>query len=722
MARYVVTAPDGSKYEITAPDSASEADVLAYAKRQFSEQVPAIEKPAAVRAGEFISGIPRQVGLWARYGIEGPAQVSEIVTEPLRKLIVNPTLGALGLPQARSTGQAATSLADTLGLPNPEGANERVVGDASRFAAGGFGMAKAAQAAGNVTRGVTQKVFQALAANPVQQAISGAGAGGAGGAVREAGGGPWSQAGGALLGGLAAPMAANAVSNAGSKAVNWLKTAVTPQKVIDQQIDQQLTLTLKQAGVDYAGLSERIKQGMREVAADAIRNNKPLDPAAVARMVEFSRLPEVTPTQGMVSQNPVQITREKNLAKIGANSTDIGLNRLSNLESENTAALLRNLDQAGAANAPDAYTAGQRGIEALSELAAARKAQIDALYQGARDTAGRSLPLDGAAWTRAANAELDAAMVGGALPADVATVMNKVARGEMPFTVEIAEQIKTRIGALQRASSDGQTRIALGIVRKALDNTPLKPSPSVNPGNLPAVPGTVPQNAQTVGQESIDAFNRARRANRVWMQQVERTPALEAVMNGIEPDRFVSRFITGTGATVADVQALRRAANANPQALQAIKNHLVAHLKGAATGQAGDINKFRADSYNNALNAIGERKLAAFFTADEIAQLRAIGRVSNYMTAQPAGTAVNNSNSGALVAAKALDALDAIAGRMPLGLDTMIQGIIMGTQQRQATNLPPGLLQVQPRQIGMESMVSPALFGGLLAAQPADNR
>jgi hypothetical protein len=206
------------------------------------------------------------------------------------------------------------------------------------------------------------------------------------------------------------------------------------------------------------------------------------------------------------------------------------------------------------------------------------------------------------------------------------------------------------------------------------------------------------------------------------MQQVENTPALQAVVDGIEPDRFVARFITGQGATVADVNALRRAASASPEALQTIKDHLVGHLKNAATGQAGDINKFRADSYNNALNAIGERKLAAFFTPDEIAQLRAIGRVSNYMMAQPAGTAVNNSNSGALVAAKAMDALDAIAGKMPLGLNTTIQGIIRGTQQRQATNIAPGLLQVQPNQFGIENLTAPALFGGLLAAQPSNNR
>ncbi len=57
MAKYRVTAPDGSTYEISAPDGASEADVMAYAQSQFAQQVPSIEKPTAVKAGETIMEI-----------------------------------------------------------------------------------------------------------------------------------------------------------------------------------------------------------------------------------------------------------------------------------------------------------------------------------------------------------------------------------------------------------------------------------------------------------------------------------------------------------------------------------------------------------------------------------------------------------------------------------------------------------------------------------------
>lgn len=721
MAKFRVTAPDGSQFEVTAPDNATDAEVTAYAQKHFAEQTPKLEKPAAVKAGETLSSIPRQLGLTARYALEGPAQMAEIATEPLRKMVVNPLLGMFGT-SAKSTGSAASSLADTLGLPKPEGANERVFGDMARFGFGGAGMASAARAGAGATSGLTQSALNALAANPTQQIVSAAGAGGAGGAVREAGGGPGMQAAAALAGGVTAPLLSNAATNAGRSTVNALRTALTPQKFIDQQVDQALQLTLKQQGIDYAGLSERIKQGMRAEAQSAITNNKPLDPAAVARMLEFQRVPGTVPTRGMISQDPVQITREKNLAKIGANSVDIGLQKLPGLESSNTRALLSSLDDAGAMNAPDSFSAGQQAIGALESLAGRNKANIDSLYQSARDTSGRSLPLNGAVWTARANQLLDDAMIGGKLPSDVASTMNRVAKGEMPFTVEIAEQIKTRIGDLQRASSDKAERMALGIVRGALDDTPLLNAPVVNAGNLPAVPGTVPPSPSVIGQESIDAFNKARAANRAWMQQVEKTPALKAVVEGVEPDQFVRKFIVGQGATVADVNALKSAASGSPEAMQAIKQHLVSHLRGAATGQGSDINKFRAESYNNALNSIGERKLSAFFSPDEIAQLRAVGKTANYMTAQPAGSAVNNSNSGALVAAKALDMLDAIAGKMPLGLDTTIQGVIRGTQQRQAMNVSPGLMALQPKQPTAKLLGMPAVYGGLLASQPVNDR
>lgn len=690
------------------------------AARQLADAIVSMQqtqaaKPTAVQAGEAISGVPRQLGLTARYALEGPAQFAEIATEPLRKLIVNPTLSMFGASPVQSLSQGAKGLADSLGLPSPQGANERVIGDAARLVAGGgaAGMAgRAAQGAG----GLVAKAGELFAANPLQNALAGAGAGLAGGSVREAGGGPGMQAAAALAGGVAAPMAGNAMAGAGRQVAGAARSLLRPETVRNE-VDQAISLTLRQQGIDWAALPERIKQPMRAEAQRAMQSGGDLNPDALRRLIDFQTV-GATPTRGMLTQDPVQITREMNLAKTGANSLDTGLQRLPQLQNQNTATLLRNLDELGAANAPDAFATGERVLGALNTRAARSRAVIDSLYSAARDTSGRSAPLDGAAFTSRANQVLDEQMVGGKLPADVAGHLNKIARGEVPFTVDYAEQLKTRIGQLQRASSDGQERMALGLVRRALDETPLRPAPQVNPGNLPAVPGTVPPSPAALGQESIAAFNRARSANRAFMQRVENTPALAAALDGAQPDRFVQQYIIGSGATVRDVDALRRAVASDPQAMNAVRGNIVAHLKSAATNGTEDITKFSPASYNKALANIGERKLSAFFEPEEIRRLQSVGRVGTLMTAQPAGTAVNNSNTGALLIGRAMDVLDSVAGKLPLGLDTTIQGVLRGTQQGQAMRVPPALLY--PREsVPLSQILGPAaIYGGLLSAQP----
>lgn len=363
---------------------------------------------------------------------------------------------------------------------------------------------------------------------------------------------------------------------------------------------------------------------------------------------------------------------------------------------------------------------GERVLDALNRTAGVARGDINRLYSSARDTAGRSAELNGSAFTTRANQDLDQALLGGALPESVATHLNRIARGEVPFNVDYAEQLKTAIGNLQRNSSDGQQRMALGLVRRALDETPLRSAPQVNPGNLPAVPGTVPPSPAALGEQSINAFNQARSANRAFMQRVEQTPALQAAIDGAQPDKFVQQFIIGQGrdASVSAVSRLRNEIGGDAQALEAVKQNIVSHLRNAATNGTEDVTKFSPAAYNKALNSIGERKLSQFFDSQELRRLHAVGRTGTLMTSQPAGSAVNNSNSGALLLGRGLDMLDSVAGRLPLGLDTTIQGVLRGTQQGRALSVPRSLLNQQTRTPISDLLGPAAIYSGLLASQP----
>lgn len=703
-----VRLPDGTIIQ-NVPDGTTKADLVAKLQgngmavpSEWLQAAPQAQpvKEAGQSLNRGLSDIPRQIGLTARYALEGPAQAAQIFTEPVAGL-----MRAAGI-KTKPLGEIASGFADTVGLPKPETSQERVVGDATRLLAGTGGMLGASRAVAQLP-GMVGTVGAGMAANPTAQLTGAVGAGTMGGLSREGGGNEMQQAGAALIGGVAGgmvPGAANAAVNAGKRLFNQL----TPQ-----QMDVQISNVLQRAGMDYSQVPERARQSLRTQMQDALRAGQELDPAAVRRLAEFQTI-GATPTRGMVTQDPVRITQEMNLAKMGANSSDGGLQGLARVQNQNNARLIDVMNESGA-NRGDPFRAGQQTIGAIQGRDADMASRVTSLYQQARDTSGRSAQLDGAAFTRAANQALDEGLLGGSLPPDVANHMNRIARGEVPFDVNYAEQLKTRIAALQRATSDGSARMALGTVRRALDETPLMSAPTVNPGNLPSVPGTVPPSPMQLGQESINAFNQARDAARQRFGWQESARPIEAALNGAQPDKFVENFVIR--GSVADASAVARNAPT-----EEVKNAILAHLKEKSLGGAADeVGKFSQSAYNKALNQIGDRKLALFFTPEEVNQLRTVGRVASYMQNQPVGSAVNNSNSGALLLGKGLDVLNSIPVIGPLA-GPALQNINITMQQRAAQNVAPGLLAIQPRQPLASGLLNPALgfSGGLLAAPPVN--
>lgn len=711
-----VRLPDGTIIQ-GVPDGTTKADLVAKLKSNGvavpAEWLAAAPTPQASQSvGSALREIPRQVGLTARYGIEGLGQVADVVTEPIRQLAVNPLARLIGAPEAKSTSGAASSLADSLGLPSPQTADERVIGDASRLVAGAGGMAGAAGAAARALPRAAGKAAATMAANPGQQAIGAASAGAAGGSVRESGGDPWEQFLASLSAGVATPMAANTLAGAAKSAGNAIKRALTPQTVIDQQVDQQITLALNRSGVDWATVPERIKQSLRTEVQSALNTGQPLNADAMRRLVVMKRA-GVEPTVGQITQDPGQITREANLAKTGANSVDVNLQRLPALQNTNTRALLTGLDNAGAANAPTASQASQSAIGSMRSNLTSAEASRDALYQAARDSQGRSVVLDGPAAAQVAARRLQQDLAG-KLPPEIDKVLNDLTTGATPLTVDYQQQLVRALGdRIRGAGADGTLRHGLGIVRSALDNADVLPTPKVNPGNLPAVAGTVPQSTQQAGQEAIAAFQRARGAHRALMQRIEGNPALQAVADGVEPDQFMQRYVIGSGATAADVRALR--GELSPQAAQQMRQALVKHLKDKATGGDEDITKFAGKTYRDELRRLSD-KLPAFFSREEIQQLDDIGNAAKYMQAQPAGAAVNNSNSGALMLGRTMDTLDRIAGYVPLGGKDVIRGVISGVQQRQVMTPANALRTLAPPQ----QRANPLLMLPLLAGQAQD--
>ena len=633
---------------------------------------------SVVSFGQQVRDIPRQLGLTARYGIEGLAGAADVLGAPIRS----------GLEQVlgRPVQPAGPMIANVLGLPQPQTPTERVVGDVARTLAGTGGVVGAAQLVrpvGQVARGAAE----AIAASPLTQAISGGAGAGVAGSVREAGGGPMAQTVSGLLTALGvSPLvqpAATGVSNLVSAARQRL--APTPTVNVDIKIEN----ALKPSGIKFGDLSPALQESLRRDISAATQLG-PLSPAATQRLVDY-RLTGATPTRATLTLDPGEVTRQKNLAKQGANVTDPAAQRLSQIENENNQVLLSRMNTLGAENALEPTRAGMRLIDSISSVANQYQTRISDLYNRARSSGGRAAQLDNYQFTQAAGNALDNANLGAFLPREFKRTLNQISTGKLPLTVDVAEQIKTQLATSQRAATDGNVRAALGAVRDALDNTPL-------------------QSGQQLGRESIDAFNAARTANREFKKLQENNPFLKDVVEGVEPDKFFEKYVIGQPAS--NVKKLVNFLPEDDRAL--LKNQVTAYIKDKATGgQPDDVARLSGLKMNQVIKSIGKDKLEAIFTADEIAQLRAIANVSRYEQFIPVGAAVNTSNTAAAATAM-LDRLarSTILGRIPLGTEIVgrpLQNIIIGSQAQRATQVPQALTIEQLRRTGT---ISPPL--GLL--------
>ena len=122
------------------------------------------QAPTTQARRSLYGDLARQVGLTARYGLEGAGQVADIVGTPLNMLINRATGSRLGTPS-----QSMSNVATMLGLPQPETGLERGVGNVTRAVAGipaTGGLGGLLQQSGRAT---TQAVGAGLAAQPVAQ-------------------------------------------------------------------------------------------------------------------------------------------------------------------------------------------------------------------------------------------------------------------------------------------------------------------------------------------------------------------------------------------------------------------------------------------------------------------------------------------------------------------------------------------------------------------------
>lgn len=219
MPEFEITAPDGRRFIITAPEGASQEEVLRFAQQNMGGQQQQPEMPqrstleaAAAIPGQFGAGVNRRL--------------AEVAGAPVD--LVARGLRATGLPVPEDAFGGSRSIQRgfdaVLGAaPEPQGTAERLARgagsglvDAATFAAPAAGVARATAPVAGQAPNLTNRAAVALAAQPGLQATAGM----AGGAVGEATESPLAGA----LTALAVPLGAAAAG----RVITPVRTPVNP--------------------------------------------------------------------------------------------------------------------------------------------------------------------------------------------------------------------------------------------------------------------------------------------------------------------------------------------------------------------------------------------------------------------------------------------------------------------------------------------------------------
>ena len=686
----------------------------------------------------------RQLGLTGRAAMEGVGSAIAAPTEPLR-MATEAISQRLGGPAVASAETIAQRLANALGLPKPieksvmdsSGQGERFAFDVAKTGFSALPIVSGARAVAPFTGGRSQAVLNQLSANPAMQAISAAGAGAGGSVAREYGAPPEMELLASILGGVAAPTAAAPIGSGIKAATTAVASKVAPTRfgVQPEQVDELITSTLGRSGFDFAKVPDQVKTALRNDVANALRTGGTFDEDAMRRLIDIRMVQGATPTKGMITLDPRQVTLEQNLAKSGMNTTDPDLQQLGQIQNANNQALIRALNERGAGDVQSPYllAAGEANVGKITAADAAKQAQTSALYKAAENTAGGTIPLDRSGLINNIDAALSAKNANAFLPPEIRNTLNSIAKGEtiiegvkypVPFDVNALDNLMTTIATASRSTKDGNVRGALKIVRDAIEQTELKPiKADLGGGLVTAETGAMLRAADAQPKELLDALNKARASHRERMTWIESSKPIDATVNGMQPDQFVRKFVLS--GDVADAAAVAKAGDP-----AATKSAILTHLKDKALGgQSDELGSFGAASYNKAIKDLGDKKLERFFNPDEIQELKRLGRVAGYMTTQPKGSAVNNSNSGALMLGVGIDALGAMGGlpfvgtaigataAVPLakaGARKVFGGAVNKADQKEALNLANALANRVPG-IGLgERLTSGALYGSLL--------
>ena len=432
---------------------------------------------------------------------------------------------------------------------------------------------------------------------------------------------------GGAIGAAAGQKIGEGVTKVARKTIPSVKAAT--QVRVNQAIDDQIEIALKQSNVKIGDLSDDIIAGLRKDVGAALKSGKAVNKEAIARKVVFDRL-GIQPTQAQLTGNPILWQKQAELAKIQGAGDPLREKLIQ--DNQVLSGLLDDMALKTGGKADDAYGATSGAIDALKGQQAQNKEFIGAAYDVARKSAGNDVVLDGRGFANDAITRLDEQYAMSSLPPSIKKIIGDIEKNPNAFTLGKSEELIKILNREYKSSlMNGQpssSTYAIGVVRDALEGRQGE-----------AMQGLLANG----GNDAAQGYQFARDAYRFNAQQIEGIPLLQDAMKGVEPDKlFQKHFLNGNVNEIQRTVDLLN--NVNPQSVANIKGQVIKHISEKAINQNG---QFSPAGMKRALDAIGDRRLNTLFTPDEVARIKDIGMAGQYLVTQPAHSYVNNSNTSA---------------------------------------------------------------------------
>lgn len=426
-------------------------------------------------------------------------------------------------------------------------------------------------------------------------------------------------------------LAGRSVVGAGREALAARNAArnVTPEQVLSREAARSgQSQGAAAASPDISNVSQELRLAVVQAGQQGGVNI-----GAVRRHVDAETLPvPVRLTEGQATGDVVRLSREQNMR---GRAED-----LARHFNEQNRALGENLHSIRDRIGPEVFSTnivehGDSLIAAYKALDERVQADVNAKYRALADANGGDIPVDGRAFVKDAAERLRRENKAAFLPPEVKRILTGITRRQRnvmdPVTMNVRpspgmsfrefENLRTILAAASREAEragNGNRVAAIKLVRDSLEGMPLTgDSARLKP--------------------LADA---ARQAARSRFEALEADPAYSAAIGGdVPPDRFVQKFVIG-----GTRDNLARMAQTIPEARQTLGVATLDYLRDQARIGPGYDGNFAAASYSRALRKL-DPSLRSLLPQDAVEQLEQIGRVATYVTHQPRGSFVNNSNT-----------------------------------------------------------------------------